>query len=207
MNYFLNYLSLVLFFIPSFSFAQTDTSYFDSNLLRYDNFIYKKSIHTVQLQREDFEFAPPVIHLGANERLKLLFDDFSTESKNYRFTIIHCDANWSPTDRLLQSEYISGFFDDGIIDYYYSKLTLQKYVHYELLFPTENLKPSKSGNYLLKVFPDYDPTEVIITKRFMVVDERVDIIPDVHHASIINDYNYKQEIDFNIETPGYQILN
>jgi hypothetical protein len=207
MNYFLNYLSLVLFFIPSFSFAQTDTSYFDSNLLRYDNFIYKKSIHTVQLQREDFEFAPPVIHLGANERLKLLFDDFSTESKNYRFTIIHCDANWSPTDRLLQSEYISGFFDDGIIDYSYSKLTLQKYVHYELLFPTENLKPTKSGNYLLKVFSDYDQNNLVLTRRFMVLDDRVSVLFDIHRPGIVDDYNSKQEIDFTVQQGDYQITN
>lgn len=198
--------SVIYSLLFSVAFAQSD-SYYEDNFLRYEDHIYKKNIRTVQLQKEDWEFSAPVIKLGTTERLKLMFDDLDSDTKNYKFTIIHCDANWVPTDRLLQNEYINGFFDDNINDYQFSKNTIQRYVHYELLFPTENLKPSKSGNYLLKVFLDYDPNDVVITKRFMVLDDRVNIIPDVHHASIINDYNYKQEVDFNIETSGYQITN
>lgn len=195
------------FFIPTDLKSQDTTQYFQEGYLRYDDFIYKKNIRTVQLQREDFEFAAPVIKLGSEEKLKLTFDDLDGEPKNYRFTIIHCDASWKPTERLLQSEYISGFFDDNINDYQYSKNTLQKYIHYELLFPTENLKPTKSGNYVLKVFLDYDQSNVFITRRFMVLDERVKILPDLHRASLIDEYNYKQEIDFTIQTTGYTVSN
>ena len=147
------------------------------------------------------------MRLGTSDQIKLLFDDLDVESKNYRFTIVHCDANWQPTTHLLQSEYIKGFFDDNITDYQYSRNTIQRYVHYELLFPTENLKPSKSGNYILKVFLDYDLNDVVLTRRFRVMDERVKIIPDVHRPSIIEDYNYKQEVNFTILTPNYQIQN
>lgn len=207
------YILCVLFSLPfgkgwGWSLLAQDTAqYYDSNFLRYDDFVYKKNIRTVQLQKDDWEFSAPVLKLGTTDKLKLSFDELDADSKNYRFTIIHCDANWNPSDRMLQSEYISGFFDDNINDYQYSKSTLQKYVHYELIFPTENLKPTKSGNYLLKVFLDYDQNDVCITKRFMVMDERVNIIPDIHHATIINDYNYKQEVDFTIQTTGYQITN
>jgi hypothetical protein len=195
------------FLVPHALKSQDTTPYFQDNYLRYDDFIYKKNIRTVQLQREDFEFTAPVIRLGTEEKLKLTFDDLDGEPKNYRFTIIHCDAAWNPTERLLQSEYIRGFFDDNINNYQYSRNTLQKYIHYELVFPTENIKPTKSGNYLLKVFIDYDPNNVIITRRFMVLDERVKILPDIHHASLINEYNYKQEIDFTIQITGYTITN
>ncbi|HET7818129.1 MAG TPA: type IX secretion system plug protein domain-containing protein, partial [Bacteroidia bacterium] len=71
----------------------------------------------------------------------------------------------------------------------------------------ESMKLTKSGNYLLKVYLDYDANDLVLTKRFMVVDERVNILADIHHATIVNDYNYKQEIDFSIQTPGYQIIN
>jgi hypothetical protein len=189
-------------------FSQTENNqYYDGNFLRYEDFIYKKNIRSVQLQKEDWEFSAPVIKLGSAERLKLLFDDLDGETKNYHFTIIHCDANWQPSDRLMQSEYIAGFFDDNINDYQYSKNTIQHYVHYELLFPTENLKPTKSGNYIPKVYLDYDQNDLVLTRRFMVVDERVNITPDIHHATIIDDYNYKQEVDFSIQTSGYQITN
>lgn len=199
---------LLFLIFPSFSFSQTENPpYYEKNFLRYEDYTYKKNIRTVQLQKEDWEFSAPVIKLGSTEKLKLTFDDLDGESKSYKFTIIHCDANWMPSDRMLPSEYISGFFDDNINDYQYSKNTIQRYLHYELLFPTENLKPTKSGNYLLKVFLDYEQNDLILTKRFMVIDERVNIIPDIHHATILDEYNYKQEIDFSIQTSGYQITN
>ena len=188
--------------------GQGDTAqYYENQSLRYEDYVYKKKIRTVLFSKDSWEFSAPILKLGSAEKLKLSFDDLGTDTKNYRFTIIHCDANWQSTDRLLQSEYINGFFDDNINNYQYSKNTLQQYVHYELLFPTENLKPSKSGNYLLKVFIDYDQNNIVLTKRFMVVDERVNIIPDLHHATIIDEYNYKQELDFSIQTSGYPITN
>ncbi|HEY4798928.1 MAG TPA: DUF5103 domain-containing protein [Bacteroidia bacterium] len=202
-------LHLLFIFIVSFisASAQDSAQFYDSNFLRYEDFIYRKNIKTIQLQRADYEFSAPVIQLGSAEQLKLSFDDLDADSKNYRFTIIHCDANWNPTDHIMQSEYISGFFDDNIVDYQYGSNTIQRYVHYELLFPTENLKPTKCGNYLLKVFLDYDQNNLVLTKRFMVLDDRVQIIPDLHRPSIIDDYDYKQEIDFTIQTNGYQITN
>ncbi|MBI4946738.1 MAG: DUF5103 domain-containing protein [Bacteroidetes bacterium] len=209
----LYYCWLWLFFFPPFgkgwrwASAQDTSQYYDNSFLRYEDFIYKKNIHTVQCQKADWEFSAPVIRLGTNDKIKLAFDDFDTDSKNYRFTIIHCDANWVPTTHLLQSEYINGFLDDNIIDYQYSKSTVQRYVHYELLFPTENLKPTLSGNYILKIFLDYDQNNLILTRRFMVMDERVNILPNVHRPSIIEDYDYKQEVDFTIQKSDYQITN
>ncbi|MFI5164019.1 MAG: DUF5103 domain-containing protein [Bacteroidia bacterium] len=191
----------------SLGFAQDASQYYDNGFIRYEDYVYKKNIRTVQCHKADWEFSPPVIQLGTADKIKLMFDDLDSDSKNYRFTIIHCDANWQPTTHVVQSDYINGFFDDNITDYQYSKNTIQRYVHYELLFPTENLKPTKSGNYILKVFLDYDQNNVILTRRFMVLDEHVQIIPDVHRPSIIEDYDYNQEVDFTIKTRGYQITN
>jgi hypothetical protein len=203
--------SLYFFFLFNFLFlivsAQDTSQYYDNTFLRYEDYIYKKSIHTVQCQKAEWEFSAPVIRLGTDDKIKLVFDDFDTDTKNYRFTIVHCDANWVPTTHLLQAEYINGFFDDNIVDFQYSKNTIQRYVHYELLFPTENLKPTLSGNYIMKVFLEYDQNDVVLTRRFMVIDERVNIIPDVHRPSIIEDYDSKQEVDFTIQTSNYQITN
>lgn len=196
-----------LFFIQVSTAQSQNEQYYEGNFLRYEDFIYKKNIRTVQLQKDDWEFSAPVLKLGSAEKLLLKFDDLDVESKSYKFTIIHCDANWQPSDRLLQAEYINGFFDDNINDFQYSQNTIQRYVHYELLFPTENLKPTISGNYLLKVFLDNGDIDLVLTRRFMVVDERVNILTDVHNATALDDYNYKQEIDFTIQTSNYLITN
>ncbi|HET7818583.1 MAG TPA: DUF5103 domain-containing protein, partial [Bacteroidia bacterium] len=207
MNYLKEASFCLMLSIQFFCNAQNNTDYYDSQSIRYEDYTYKQNIKTVQLNKADWEFSAPVIALGSGEALKLSFDDLDSDSKNYRYTVIHCDANWNPSDRILQSEYIDGFYDNGINDYQYSKNTLQKYVHYELLFPNESMKLTKSGNYLLKVYLDYDANDLVLTKRFMVVDERVNILADIHHATIVDEYNYKQEIDFSIQTPGYQIIN
>ena len=47
---------------------------------------------------------------------------------------------------------------DEIIDYEYSFNTLQNYIHYQYDFPSENLSPSISGNYKLKVFDVFGDT-------------------------------------------------
>jgi hypothetical protein len=190
------------FLTSSYSLAQD--YYAPGGTLTYADCIYKKNIKSVQLHKDGYEFSAPIIRLGSNELLKLSFDELTNETKTYRYTFIHCDANWNPSTQLLPSQYLSGFYDNSINDYQYSKNTFQKYVHYEALFPNENIKPLLSGNYLLKVFLE---EEVVLTKRFMVVEERVLIIPSVHRASRVEESDYKQEVDFTIQTGGYSIIN
>lgn len=183
------------------------SDYYNNNYLRYEDHVYNKNIRSVRLHRDEWEFAPPIIRLNSEEKLRLLFDDLDAVVKNFKYTIVHCSATWQPSDRVMQSEYIKGFYDDPILDYSFSKNTIQPYVHYELLFPTENVMPAISGNYILKVYPEGDPDNPILTRRFLVAEERVNIITDIHRATIIEDQNHMQEVDFIIQTANYPIAN
>ena len=176
-----------------------------ANYIDESNKIFKSNIKTVLLHREGWDLSPPLLKFGNDEKLRLAFDDLDTDVKDYMFTIIHCDAFWKPSD-LEQYEYIEGYYDDYIYEYDFSVNTIQPYTHYELQFPTDDLKPKLSGNYILKVFVD-NVDSVFFTRRFMMVDQKVDIISYVKQATNISDRNYKQELDFEINTSTYKVVN
>ncbi len=185
----------------------TSTSdYYTDNTLRYDDFIYKKNIKTVQLREESFELSKAILNLGAQEKLKLSFDDLDAGLKNYFYTIIQCNVNWEPS-ALMPNEYIDGFIENPIIDYHYSFNTLQKYTHYTVLFPNNSLRITKSGNYLLKVYVDNNQEHLALTRRFMVLQNNITIQSKITPASIIEDRLYKHEVDFSIDHPNYTINN
>lgn len=181
-----------------------DSDYYTKNYFRYEDFTYKKNIKTVFLHKDGFELAMPVIALNSDSKLKLSFDDLDGDIKEYKYTVIHCDAYWKPTDAL-KSEYITGFENDFIENYKYSFNTLQRYTHFELIFPGENMQLTKSGNYLLKVFIDDNEENVVLTRRFMIYEPKLNIKASIHGATNLDDRNYKQEIDFTINTANYNI--
>ena len=76
----------------------------------------------------------------------------------------------------MQSEYIDGFFENRIEDYEFSFNTLQKYTNYQLVFPEEYLQPILSGNYIISVFINNNPNEVVLQKRFMIIDEKISVV-------------------------------
>jgi hypothetical protein len=136
--------------------------------------IYNKDIHTVQIYRDRAELSYPFIDINSTDKLKLSFDDFSKDLKKYYYTLVHCNAEWEPTD-MLPSDYIDGFLQNPIPDHVYSINTLVNYIHYSLVFPEENCKPRISGNYVMKVYEDMDESKPTFTKRFYITETTADI--------------------------------
>lgn len=174
--------------------------------LRYENAIYNPSIHSVQLHPLRFEMGNPLIHLSFKDSLLLSFDDLSSNPQNYAYTLIHCNADWTPSD-LMESEYLKGFYEEPITDYQFSFNTMQNYVHYQTVIPSANLKPSLSGNYLLIVFPENQRDQPILSQRMMIMDEKVSVKGNVKRATDLEKRNYQHEIDFSIHHNGYEIDN
>ncbi len=184
--------------------AQTEVDYV--NAFVYDNAVYKNNIKTVQLNRIGYEFSYPIIRLNSDDKLLLQFDDLDVTIRQYSYTIIHCNANWEPTN-ISPSDYIDGYRSQIIADYKYSFNTFTQYLHYKLEFPTEVLKPIKSGNYILKVFLDDDEDKIVLSRRFMVVDEKISISATVNQATDVAFRKFKQEIDFDINLGSYEVGN
>ncbi len=205
------HLLLFLFFLTQEFFGATpklekhgQDDYFIPDYLQFDNITYKESIKTVQLAPVNAELDLPIIELNGETKLLLSFDDLDADRKTFNYTLIHCDALWNPTN-MVHSDYITGFKDEQINEYKFSFNSIQRYTHFSLVFPTEGLRITKSGNYIIKVFQDYEEQNLVLTRRFMVYEKKVEIQGDVKAATIINDRYSKQEVDFTLNNPNFEI--
>jgi len=199
-------LSAIIFIVSSSAqlIELSDDDYAVENFIRYDDYIYDDSIKTVLLYNTRSQMSYPIMSLNSGETIKLSFDDLRRENSVYNFTVIHCNANWEPSD-LAPNEYIDGFLEDELFDFRYSINTDLYYTHYDITFPNENMKLSKSGNYIIKVYKVNDEKHPIITKRFMVYESKVSISMNVKRATDVNESYFRQEVDFKINHDGYDI--
>ena len=159
----------------------------------------KYNIQTVLLHQKDNQRSKPIINLNSNDILELSFDDLNDKISQLFYSIEHYSFDWEKSD-LLISEFVRGFSQNEVIDYEYSFNTLKKYIHYSVLFPSKNFNPIISGNYKIHVFDNYGDT--IISKKFMVIEKKINIESRVKRATLANDRKTKHEIDFTIKHPN-----
>jgi hypothetical protein len=196
--------ALIVF--ANLSASAQDADYYSDNYRRYEDFVYEDHIKSVVLEQSGLKLSEPILQLGTDEQLILSFDDLQADNKYYAYTLIHCNADWSPSN-LLQSDYLQGFTEDRITDYKSSFNTIQSFTNYRLTLPGREVRPIISGNYLLKIYPEGEPEKPIITRRMMVVEPRCVIDAVVHRATTVQDRDTKQEIDFSISHQGLQVAN
>ncbi len=172
------------------------------------NQIVRDNIETVLLYKESSEIAYPIFFLGEEEKLTLSFDevDENQEQKDYQYTIIHCDADWEVSD-LMFSEYIDGFEENEIDDIDAGFSTFTKYVNYQVTFPNDYIEFLISGNYIIKIYEDYDIENVVLIKRFYVGEKLLNIEATVKQATIPSLMDTYHEIDFTIDYSDYKIDN
>jgi len=136
--------------------------------------IYMSNIHSVQLYKQNDQMSLPIINLGSSDLIELHFDDLDGYVKSYYYSFQLCNENWEEAD-LSPFDYIKGFSQNNLNQYRVSSIALTRYVHYQALLPDRGSVPTKSGNYLLKVFLNGDMRQIAFTKRFFVVDNRATI--------------------------------
>jgi hypothetical protein len=172
----------------------------------YENKIYDARVQTVLFNKAGTEDRYPIISLNSQEVLKLSFDIFGNQSENLQYTFIHCDANWNPT-KLNQNEYLQGMTFDNITDFGFSTNTYVKYVHYNIFIPNDNMKPRIAGNYVVKVFRNFDEEDLLFTRRMMVLNSSAPIEGLARPASLAEYRFTKQEVSFAVGINPTQIVN
>lgn len=178
--------------------------YWSPQEIVHEDHVYSPTVMTVQFFKRGFELAPPVLELGATEPLVLRFDDLQSDPERLSYTFVHCDARWSPSD-LAPAQYIQGALMDFVPPGRQSYGTLQPFIHYELEVPNELMRPLLAGNYLLKVYRDGDPEDLVLTRRFMVFEQRVEVDARVVASRDVEMRDIAQQVDLTVRYPGVRI--
>ncbi|MGM9746616.1 MAG: DUF5103 domain-containing protein [Paludibacteraceae bacterium] len=161
-------------------------------------------IHTVQAQLSDNPLALPVIELNSDQQIRIAFDELSYESRSFTYKIVHCNADWTPS-ALSEVEYIDGFYDGIISDYAQSTNTITLYTHYQLFVPNDELRLRVSGNYAVLIAENNDFDHLAAVACFSVVDSRIAVTGTVRPNTDIELANRYQQLDFELDTRGYEI--
>ena len=142
-----------------------------------------------------------VIRLGSSDRLTISFDDLTHQYHRYVYSLTHCEPDWTPTEGLFTSDYISGFQDGITIDNYQESInTNQLYNHYTLRIPNSSCAPKISGNYQLDIIDD-DTKEVVATARFMVTENIANISTTILTDTDIDVRKSHQQLNLRLDYP------
>lgn len=163
-----------------------------------------KHIKSLQILQPDQTFSIPVLALNSDAQLEFVFDDFLNAHSRYAYSIIHCDADWQPSD-LSPIEYLDGFQDLTIDDFANSMATTTQYTNYRLFLPNDDIQFKVSGNYVLKVYPEDDPERIVLTACFQVVEPQIQISAEVTGNTNIDTYQRHQQVNFVLNTKNFQI--
>ena len=167
---------------------------------------YGAAIQSAKLYRIGDQTSFPAIALNGGNTLQLDFDDLDNRVKNYYYTFQLCNADWTPSI-LHPFEYIKGFQNNRISTYRNSSIATTRYIHYQATVPDRNCYPSKSGNYLLKVFLDSDTSKLAFVKRFVVYDNLSTVAAQVQQPFNAQFFRSYQKLFITVQTdPRIQVF-
>ena len=158
------------------------------------------------MYREGFEMSDPIHELGEQTPLIFKFDDLGGEVKDYTYTVIHCDADWNESF-MPQQDYLDGFPENPLDDYALSFNTTFDYVNYRLYLPNDNLQFKVSGNYALVVYENNNKENIVLTRRFHIVEPVVEVEGTVRRATLDAFKGENHEVDFSIYHEDLEIQN
>ena len=158
----------------------------------FENETFKSSIKTVLLQNELSPQTLPIIKFNSEDVLTLRFDEISSEAGHYVYSFIKCNSNWEPETDVFYHDYVEGMENEIINDFQFSENTAVNFVHYSLSFPNDQIKFLMSGNYIV-IVKEPDNNTVLLTRKFFIVDSKVEITPQPN-TPVEFDYRYTHQL-------------
>jgi len=192
---FIHFLSLIL--ISKLVYGQKQ--------IEFSNKSYEDEIRTVMLY--------PIINGTGNnlqpavapidkQTLVLEFDDLQSERSNYYVKIIHCNQDWTKSS-LKDLDFLSAYNEFSIIEYDLSSNVSLPYVHYYFQVPPVRLP----GNYLLVAYRENDENDLLLSRRFMIYENKVSIFQDDSSQGTGRLWAANQQLNFKINYSRLDMIN
>ena len=96
------------------------------------NVVYSPQVKTLQVVVNQDWLSPAVMRMGTDDVLNVGFDELSHTYHRYIYKLEHCEADWSPSEDIFESDWLEGFNGNPIEDYENSLNTTVLYTHYRL---------------------------------------------------------------------------
>jgi len=176
-----------------------------TKVLSFTDVAYEEQIKTVILHPvindPQATLLPAVTALG-QWNLMLEFDDLTTQQDTYYARIVHCNFDWTKS-LLLDLDFMTDYNEFPINNFEFSADTHLPYVHYWFQLPPVKIP----GNYLVVVFRGSDKNDLILSKRFIVHDQRVSFQNERNLIGAGNVASLNQQINFTVSYQNLDILN
>lgn len=182
-----------------------------TNVSAQKNEIYDKNIATLQVVAGKDWLSPPVVKLNSympDDRININFDDLTHSYRRFTYKIEHCEADWSVSEQVFESDFIEGFYEGNTIDNYDESInTNTHYTHYSLSIPNEKCRLKMSGNYKLTVYDENNDENPVLTACFMVVEPLMNIGLNVTTNTDIDFNRSHQQINMQVNYGGLRITD
>lgn len=172
-------------------------------LVAQNHEIHSDDISSLKVVAENRWLSLPVIDMSAGEAVNISFDQLSHEYHRYTYKIEHCEADWSTTTSLFESDFIDGFYNGLVIDDVEQSVnTAQLYTHYSLTIPNQDCRLKLSGNYRLIVMDDNDDSRPVVSVCFMLSERKMGASLKVTSNTDIDTYRSHQQLSAAISYNG-----
>ena len=162
-----------------------------------ENRTYRPEVKSLQAVVNQDWLSPTVMQLKGNDVLYIGFDELSHDYHRYVYRLEHCEADWTTSEELFESDWLEGFNNNVIEHSERSINTTVPYTHYQLQIPNDRCRLRLSGNYRLHIAEDGED-EDIATVEFMVTEQTMGLSMAVTTNTDIDTNQSHQQVSFNL---------
>ena len=172
-----------------------------------ENRTYKPEVKSLQAVVNQDWLSPAVMRLKGNDVLHIGFDELSHDYHRYVYRLERCEADWTTSEELFETDWLEGFNTHNVIDTYERSInTTVPYTHYWFQIPNDRCRLKLSGNYRLHIAEDGDD-EDIATVEFMVTEQSMSLAMGVSTNTDIDTNKSHQQVRFGLQYGNHLVTS